>query len=53
MTISNQPLHKAAPVRFGRYEFKKVGVSRFDLHDPYHLAVTLTWPEYLSALFAL
>jgi inward rectifier potassium channel len=53
MAMSNQPREKAARVRLGRYEFKKVGISRFDLRDPYHLAVTLTWPGFLSALFAL
>ena len=37
----------------GSYEFKRVGISRFDARDPYRLAVTLTWPGYLSALFAL
>jgi inward rectifier potassium channel len=44
---------KAAQARLGSYEFKKKGISRFDLRDPYHLAVTLTWPEYLAALLAL
>ena len=53
MAISNQTREKAARVRLGRYELKKVGISRFDMRDPYHLAVTLTWPGYLSALFAL
>jgi hypothetical protein len=40
-------------VRLGSYEFKKKGVSRFDLRDPYHLAVALTWPQFLAALLAL
>ena len=44
---------KAAQARLGSYEFKKKGISRFDLRDPYHLAITLTWPEYLAALLAL
>jgi hypothetical protein len=44
---------KAARVRFGSCEFKKKGVSRFDLRDPYHLAIALTWPQFLAALFAL
>ena len=26
------------------------GASRFDLRDPYHLAVALTWPQFLAAL---
>ena len=33
---------KAARVRLGSFEFEKKGVSRFDLRDPYRLAVTLT-----------
>ena len=44
---------KVARVRLGSYEFRKRGVSRFDLRDPYHLAVTLTWPQFLAALFLL
>jgi len=32
---------------------RKKGVSRFDLRDPYHLAVALTWPQFLAALLAL
>ena len=40
-------------VRLGSYEFKKKGISRFDLRDPYHLAVALTWPQFLAALLAL
>ena len=44
---------KAARVRLGSYEFKKKGISRFDLRDPYHLAIALTWPQFLAALLAL
>jgi inward rectifier potassium channel len=44
---------KVARVRLGSYEFRKRGVSRFDLRDPYHLAVALTWPQFLAALFLL
>src|SRR5712675_3524242 len=44
---------KAARVRLGSYEFKKKGVSRFDLREPYRLAVALTWPQFLAALLAL
>ena len=39
-----------ARVRLGSYEFKKKGVSRFDLRDPYHLAIALTWPQFLVSL---
>jgi inward rectifier potassium channel len=44
---------KAARVRLGSFEFEKKGVSRFDMRDPYRLAVTLTWPQFLAALLAL
>ncbi len=29
---------------------EKVGVHRFDLRDPYHFALTLTWPEFFVVL---
>ena len=42
---------------------EKLGVSRFDFNDPYHLALTLNWPEFfvvviladmaINAVFAL
>ena len=44
---------RAARVRIGSYELKKKGVSRFDMRDPYHLAVALTWPQFLAALAAI
>ncbi|HEV2441508.1 MAG TPA: ion channel [Steroidobacteraceae bacterium] len=53
MAISKQPRERSARVRLGRFEIKKIGISRFDLRDPYHLAVALTWPGYLWALLAL
>src|ERR1700738_1330510 len=53
MSARRKPREKAARLRFGAYEFMKKGVSRFDLRDPYHLAIALTWPQFLAALFAL
>jgi inward rectifier potassium channel len=53
MRTNRQGHEKAARVRLGSYEFKKVGISRFDVRDPYRLAITLTWPAYLLALLAL
>jgi hypothetical protein len=44
---------KVARVRLGSYEFKKKGVSRFDLRDPYHLAIALTWQQFLVSLLVL
>jgi inward rectifier potassium channel len=51
--LEREPADGVARLRLGSYEFKKKGVSRFDLRDPYHLAVTLTWPQFLAALLAL
>jgi inward rectifier potassium channel len=42
--------NEAVPIRIGAFEVIKTGVSRFDLRDPYHLAVTLRWPEFFVAL---
>jgi inward rectifier potassium channel len=42
--------NEAVPIRIGAFEFTKTGVSRFDLRDPYHLAVTLRWSEFFMAL---
>jgi inward rectifier potassium channel len=48
--IDQPHTEKVARVRLGSYEFKKKGVSRFDLRDPYHFAITLTWPQFLASL---
>jgi len=53
MTTKHPHREKFARVRLGAYEFRKVGISRFDVRDPYHFAITLTWPGYLLALLAL
>ncbi len=53
MRIERVPHEKAARIRLGAYAFEKKGVSRFDLRDPYHLAVALSWPQFLAALLAL
>ena len=44
---------EAARVRLGSFEFEKEGISHFDLRDPYHIAVSLTWPQFLAALLGL
>ena len=51
--MAGDPDEKVARVRLGAYEFRKKGISRFDLRDPYHLAVALTWPQFLAALLTL
>ena len=51
--MARDPYERAARVRLGTYEFKQRGVSRFDLRDPYHLAVALSWPRFLVGLLAV
>jgi len=53
ISIEREPAGGVARVRLGSYELGKKGVSRFDLSDPYHLAVALTWPQFLAALLVL
>ena len=53
MSRGREPGEKVARVRLGSYEFRKRGVSRFDLRDPYHLAVAVTWLQFLATLLAL
>lgn len=40
------------PRAIGREEFGlwKLGVPRFDLRDPYHLAVSLSWPWFVASM---
>jgi len=40
----------SAKLRLGGYEVGKRGVARFDFGDPYHLAVSLSWPRMLLLL---
>lgn len=51
--MERDPRDRVARVRLGSYEFRKRGVSRFDMRDPYHLAVALTWPQFLAGLMAI
>ncbi len=37
-------------MQVGKFAYAKRGVSRFDLSDPYHLAVTLSWPQFIALL---
>ena len=41
-------------VRNAAFDLRKTGVARFDLSDPYHLAVTLSWPAFaIGAILSL
>jgi inward rectifier potassium channel len=35
------------------FEFTKIGATRFDLADPYHLALTVRWPAFILGVFGL
>jgi inward rectifier potassium channel len=48
-----EPIGQAPRVRLGSFELQKKGVARFDMRDPYHLAVALTWPQFLAILLAI
>ena len=54
MTIRphRQPAARVIKTSFG-LEFAKIGASRYDLSDPYHLALTVRWPTFVLGLFAL
>jgi inward rectifier potassium channel len=44
---------RAMPVRGAAMDLRKSGVARFDIRDPYHLAVTLSWPAFIFGALAL
>jgi len=44
---------RPAHIRIGAYELAKKGAVRYDLRDPYYLAVALSWPRFLLGLLAL
>ncbi len=39
--------------RIGPLDVAKVGVARFDFRDPYHLALTATWPMFAVSVLGL
>ncbi len=45
-------LHRKAK-RTGPLDVAKVGVARFDFRDPYHLALTATWPMFALSVLGL
>jgi inward rectifier potassium channel len=44
---------KSANIQAGQFSFRIKGISRFDLRDPYSVAVGQTWPQFLLALMGL
>ncbi len=49
---NRKPRRSAKPIPIGREEFGlwKLGAARFDFRDPYHLAVSLSWPSFVVAM---
>jgi inward rectifier potassium channel len=45
--------NKPPELKVGQFVFSKKGVSRFDLRDPYHLAVSSTWPRFTLGMIAI
>jgi inward rectifier potassium channel len=41
------------PIRIGAVQLTTRGAARYDLRDPYHFMVTLTWPRFFLALLAV
>ena len=37
----------------GAFVLEKRGISRWDVRDPYHFALTISWPEFFAVLVAL
>jgi inward rectifier potassium channel len=35
------------------FDFAKIGAKRFDLTDPYHMALTVRWPTFVLGVFVL
>jgi inward rectifier potassium channel len=53
---NNKNIVKAmAPTATGTsaLRLEKIGVREFDLNDPYHLALAITWPQFFAGLLAL
>jgi inward rectifier potassium channel len=49
---NRKPRRQPKPIVVGRAEFgvSKLGAQRFDVRDPYHLAVSMSWPAFTLAM---
>ena len=48
----HRPPLKPVATGKGEYGLWQLGVQRFDLRDPYYLAVSLSWPAFAAAMIA-
>jgi inward rectifier potassium channel len=53
MTAKKPPRSRHSFIRIGSLGLGKIGVSRFDIGDPYHLALTVKWPSFVAGVFLL
>ncbi len=40
-------------MRIGEFEYSKRGISRFDWRDPYHFAVSISWPMFFMTFLLI
>jgi len=45
--------HDPVHVRIGNAQLIKLGTKRYDLSDPYHLAITMRWRDFFAASLSL
>ncbi len=48
---SRRPVADPYRIRVGNRDLIKIGTRRFDLTDPYRIAVTVSWPMFFAGLF--
>jgi inward rectifier potassium channel len=49
-THHHEPKPKRIPMGKSDFGLAKLGAARFDLRDPYHLAVSVSWPRFILAM---
>jgi inward rectifier potassium channel len=52
MSRHQRALHRRA-MKVGPLDIAKIGAARFDLRDPYHMALTASWPSFALAVLVL
>lgn len=51
--MSRARRRKGITIRLGPTEVTKVGASRFDRHDAFHVIMSLTWPQFFGGAVAV
>jgi inward rectifier potassium channel len=50
--IHVKPSERSQRLRVGEFELVKIGVRRFEWADPYHFALTISWPGFVVYVFS-